>query len=261
MIGVFDSGFGGLTIFKNIVRELPHYDYIYLGDNARAPYGNHSQKIINQYVQEAVDYLFSRGCQLVILACNTASVEALRQIQTKNPEKKVLGIIWPLAEAAAETSEHKKIAVLSTRATANSGYYNVKIAELDPGADVLSQACPLLVPLIEESYEKEPETESILKKYLWPVIDFEPDTVVLGCSHYELIRDLIVKNLPHYTKVLDSGKIVAQKLSSYLNRHTDLVSRGNGRIEYLTTDSAERFEEKATKFFGEKIKAKQIKID
>lgn len=260
MIGIFDSGFGGLTIFKDIVRLCPHYDFIYLGDNARAPYGNHSQEIINQYTTQAVDYLFKQGCQLVILACNTASVDALRNIQMNDPGRKVLGIIWPLAEEAVELSKKNKIAILSTKATAKSGYYPAKIKELKPEADVFSQACPLLVPLIEESFEHEPEMKSILKRYLEPVLDFDPEVVILGCSHYELIRDIIQKNLPPYTKILDSGKIVAKKLQQYLQKHDGIVSMGSGRVQYLTTDEADKFKEKATKFFGQKIKAKQIKL-
>lgn len=261
MIGVFDSGYGGLTIFKYIEEKLPQYDYIYLGDNARAPYGDRSQEIIYEYTKQAIDYLFAQGCDLIILACNTASSMALRKIQQEYlpkhyPTKRVLGVIRPLAEAVGELAKNRVVAVMGTNSTIQSGAYINEFAEIDPNIKVIQQACPLLVPLIEESREDRPETKIVLTEYIRPLKQQSPDAVVLGCTHYGFLEDLIVGQFGQDSKVLNSGQIVAQKLTEYLDRHPDLVKKSstNKRV-FLTTNSNKKFDQAAQKFLGRAIKS------
>jgi len=274
MIGVFDSGFGGLTIFKDIEKKLPNYDYIYLGDNARAPYGNHSQAVIYQYTKEAVDYLFSQGCSLIILACNTASAEALRKIQQeylpkKYPGKNVLGVIRPLVEAASSLTNRKVVGVMGTRSTVESGAYIRELKAQDlphqgkvgKKITVVQEACPLLVPLIEESMEKTPAAKMILKKYVRPLKSHNPDVVILGCTHYGWMQKDIQKYFGTKIKVLDSGKITADKLAQYLAKHPEYNhARTKGKRIFLTTDNPERFDQAAKKFLGRTIKSKKINL-
>lgn len=277
MIGVFDSGFGGLTIFKAIEKKLPHFDYIYLGDNARAPYGNHSQEVIYAYTKQAVDYLFSLGCDLIILACNTASAEALRKLQQEylpkqHPHKNILGVIRPLAEAASEVTKNKVIAVMGTRSTVESKSYirELQLQDLPrqmrvkagKKIKVVQQACPLLVPLIEENWEKTPETKMILKKYIRPLKSHLPDTVILGCTHYGWLQKDIQRYFGKNIKVLDSGQIVADKLAEYLSKHTEYakIKKSKNKTIFLTTDDHKRFEYSAEKYLGRKIKAKTINL-
>ncbi|PLX25657.1 glutamate racemase [Candidatus Parcubacteria bacterium] len=264
MIGVFDSGYGGLTIFKYIEESLPDYDYIYLGDNARAPYGDHSQEIIYQYTKQAVDYLFAQGCDLIILACNTASAMALRKIQQKYlpkyyPGKKVLGVIRPLAEAVGQISNSSIIAVMGTNSTVESGTYINEFADISKSIKVVQQACPLLVPIIEESREDHPETELILKGYIEPLKKQNPDIVVLGCTHYGFLEGKIKKQFGKQTQVLNSGEVVAQKLSEYLEKHSILVKKSSDRKRvFLTSNSSEKFDKAAQKFLGRTIKSQTI---
>ncbi len=273
MIGIFDSGFGGLTIFKSIEKKLPNYDYIYLGDNARAPYGNHSQSVIYQYTKEAVDYLFAQGCSLIILACNTASAEALRKIQQehlpqKHKNKNVLGVIRPLAEAASELTKNNIVAVMGTRSTVESGAYTRELKEqsLPRGKTgkkikVVQEACPLLVPLIEESMEKTPAAKMILKKYIRPLKSSHPDTVILGCTHYGWMQRDIQKYFGQKTKVLYSGEITATKLAEYLAKHPEYShTQAKGKRLFLTTDNSDRFDAAAKKFLGRTIKSKKIDL-
>lgn len=266
MIGIFDSGFGGLTIFKDIEKKLPNYDYIYLGDNARAPYGNHSQAIIYNYTREAIDYLFAGGCALVILACNTASAEALRKIQQeylpqKHKSKNVLGVIRPLAEAASELTKNNIVAVMGTRSTVESGAYVRELKEQGKKIKVVQQACPLLVPLIEESMEKTPAAKMILKKYIRPLKNHHPDAVILGCTHYGWMQKDIQKYFGKKIRVLDSGRVTADKLAQYLTKHPEYSHvRAKGKRIFLTTDSAERFDAAAKKFLGRTIKSKKINL-
>lgn len=264
MIGVFDSGFGGLTIFKDIERVLPEYDYIYLGDNARAPYGNHSQEVIYEYTRQAVDYLFDQGCTLIILACNTASAEALRKLQQnyvpkKYPNKNILGVIRPLAEVAGLSTKNKVVAVMGTRSTVESGSYIRELKTQDKKIKVVQQACPLLVPLIEENWEKYPETKMVLKKYIRPLKVQFPDTVILGCTHYGWLQRDIQKYFGKNIKVLDSGSIVAEKLKEYLLKHPEYAHAKNKKQRiFCTTDDTGRFELAARKYLGRKIKAQKI---
>lgn len=266
MIGVFDSGYGGLTIFKYIEERLPQYDYIYLGDNARAPYGDRSQDVIYQYTKEAVDYLFAQGCDLIVLACNTASSMALRKIQQEYlpkvyPGKRVLGVIRPLAEAVGELPQNRIVAVMGTNSTVESGAYINEFAEIDPNIKVIQQACPLLVPLIEDSREDQPETKVVLTEYVRPLKQQNPDVVVLGCTHYGFVEDLIKKYFGSEVNVLNSGQVVADKLADYLQRHEGLVKvSDNPQRIFLTTNSSEKFDQAAEKFLGRSIKSKTIKL-
>lgn len=268
MIGVFDSGYGGLTIFKDIEKKLAQYDFIYLGDNARAPYGDRSQSIVYKYTTQAVDYLFSHGCNLIILACNTATALALRKIQQEHlpkyhPGKNVLGVIRPLVEEVGELSRNSRVAVLGTTSTVNSGSYVEEFQNINPNIEVIQQACPLLVPLIEQSKENSPETSIVLTEYIRPVKDKNPDVVVLGCTHYGFLENAIKKSFGEDTKILDSGSVVARKLAEYLQRHPDIVSPATAKPirQFLTTNSTEKFDLAAEKFLGRKIQSQTINLN
>ena len=289
MIGIFDSGFGGLTILKEFLYEgenynegevckprlhcnsLQQYDYLYLGDNARAPYGNKSQDVIYNYACEAVDFLFKQGCELIIIACNTVSAKALRKIQQEwlpkyEPDKRVLGVVIPVVEQAVENEgdipecrlhfQHGCIGVIGTRATVESGVYEQELKKLKSGTEVYQQACPLLVPLIEEGWIKKQETKMILKKYLRPLKQKKIDTLILGCTHYSFLIKDIQRIMGKNCRVLDSSKIVAEKLKDYLSRHPKIenkISKNKQRLFY-TTDDPTRF-----KRFGEKFLSGEIK--
>jgi glutamate racemase len=255
MIGVFDSGYGGLTILKGFLRRLPQYDYIYLGDNARAPYGSKSREVVYNYTAEAVDFLFKQGCKLVIIACNTASSEALREIQQKkltghHPDKRVLGVVIPIAEEAAKSTQSKRVGVVGTRGTISSGTYDIEIKKINPVLKIYGQPCPLLVPLIEEGWANKPETKMILKKYLRSLKQARIDTLILGCTHYPFLINDFKKVMTKRVKVLDSPGIVAQKLHDYLTRHPE-IDKGlekNGKRIYYTTDDPVRFRDFGKKF-------------
>jgi len=249
MIGVFDSGYGGLTVLKPLIEALPQYDYLYLGDNARAPYGIRSPETVKEYTGQAVEYLFSKGCKLILIACNTASAEALRHIQQKYlrdnnvKDKKILGVIRPLAEAAINFTKNKKIGVVGTKGTVASKAYEIELKHLNPEVKVFSQACPLLVPLIEEHWQNKPEAKKILKKYLVPLKSTNVDVLILGCTHYPLMFKYFKKYMGKRVNVLLSGEIIAESLRDYLKRHPEiekLLSKTSKR-EYMTTDSPERF--------------------
>lgn len=268
MIGVFDSGYGGLTIFKEIEKSLAQYDFVYLGDNARAPYGDRSQKVVYNYTTQAIDYLFSRGCNLIILACNTATALALRKIQQeylpqKHSGKNVLGVIRPLVEEVGDLARKNTVAVLGTTSTVESGSYIEEFGNIDRNIKVVQQACPLLVPLIEQSKENSPETNIVLMEYMRPVKAVNPDVVVLGCTHYGFLADAIKKYFGNETKILDSGKIVARKLVQYLENHPNIVLPASGEPlrEFLTTNSNEKFDLAAEKFLGRKINSRSISLN
>lgn len=266
MIGVFDSGYGGLTIFKDIERKLPNYDYIYLGDNARAPYGELSQKLIYQYSREAVDYLFSRGCQLVIFACNTASAMALRKLQQeylpdKYPGRNVLGVIRPLVETVVNLKKNSKVGVMATVSTVESQAYVNEFANFNRSIEVFQQACPLLVPLIEASRENSPESSIILTEYIKPLKAANLDVIVLGCTHYGWLQQAVVHSFGPQIVVLDSGRIIANKLVDYIKRHPeyDKLSKKPQRA-FLTTGDNIKFDKAAEKFLGRNIKSLTIKL-
>jgi glutamate racemase len=277
MIGVFDSGFGGLTILKAFLGRLPDYDYVYLGDNARAPYGSKSQEVIYSNTREAVDFLFKQGCELVIIACNTASSKALRKIQQEfltadYPDKRVLGMVIPVAEAAIGLKLPLKkggwgdciprIGVIGTRATIESGTYETELKKLAPKIKVFQKACPLLVPLVEEGWASKPETKTILKKYLAGLKTKNLDTLILGCTHYPFLQEQIQRIMGREVKVLDSPTIVAEKLEDYLKRHPEIESKleKSGKRIFYTTDDAEKFKSFGEKFIGTKI-GKVLKIE
>ncbi|MBW2015838.1 MAG: glutamate racemase [Deltaproteobacteria bacterium] len=261
MIGVFDSGYGGLTVLKAFFEILPGYNYLYLGDSARAPYGNKSLGIVYEYTRQAVSFLFDRGAELIILACNTASAKALRRIQQEwlpehRPRGRVLGVVIPLAETAAETSRRGRIGVIGTRATIESRVYEQELHKLNPNLKVFSRPCPLLVPLVEEGWVGKPETNMILKKYLRPLKGLAIDTLILGCTHYPFLKRDISRIMGKNCMVLDAPGIVARKLADYLNRHPEMEVRLTRDTEcaFFTTDDPERFRD-----FGEKFLARRIR--
>jgi glutamate racemase len=260
MIGVFDSGIGGLSVLRSLLRDLPEYDYLYLGDSARTPYGNKSFEIICEYTRQAVDFLFARGCVLIILACNTASAKALRMIQQQwlpshFPDRRVLGVVIPLAEAGAEVTRFGRIGVIGTRATIESKVYEEELQKLRGGLKILGLACPLLVPLVEEGWAGKPETNMILKKYLRRLKDAKVDTLILGCTHYPFLQDDIERVMGKSCKVLHGPAIVSQKLKDYLHRHPEIEDRVSrkGKITFFTTDDPGRFRMFGGKFLGRRI--------
>lgn len=260
MIGVFDSGFGGLTVLRAFLKELPGYDYVYLGDNARTPYGNKSLQVVYEYTRQAVEFLFGQGAVLIVLACNTASAKALRRIQQEwlpehYPDRRVLGVTIPLAEAAAHASRYGRIGVIGTRATIESGVYDQELRKLAPGLKIYSRSCPLLVPLVEEDWVGKPETNMVLKKYLKPLKSTKIDTLILGCTHYPFLKNDISRIMGKNCHVLDAPAIVAEKLGDYLNRHPEIEKRlaGNSERAFYTTDDPYRFRLFGEKFLGMKI--------
>lgn len=260
MIGVFDSGFGGLTVLKEFLRILPDYDYIYLGDNARAPYGNKSDESIYEYTRQAVDFLFKAGCELVIIACHTASSKALRRIQQEylpknHPDRRVLGVVVPTVEEAIKLSRYHKLGVIGTIATINSGVYKKELAKLRKDLEIFEQACPLLVPLVEEGMLERPETRMILKKYLRSLKVKEIDTLILGCTHYPLLIKDIARIMGKNVKVVNSAEVAAEKLMEYLKKHSEIEKKlgKNSKLVFYTTDNAVKFKELGQRFLGKNI--------
>lgn len=261
MIGVFDSGFGGLTVLKEFLRVLPKYDYIYLGDNARAPYGNKSDESIYEYTRQAVDFLFKAGCSLVIIACHTASSKALRRLQREYlpksyPSQRVLGVVVPTVEAAIGLSRHHKLGVIGTLATISSGVYKKELEKLRNDLKIFEQACPLLVPLVEEGMIERPETKMILRKYLHPLKVREIDTLLLGCTHYPLLLKDISRIMGKNVKIVNPAEVAAGKLADYLKRHQEIENKlgKNGKLVFYTTDNANKFKELGQRFLGKPIK-------
>lgn len=268
-IGVFDSGYGGLTILREIRRRLPQYDYIYLGDNARAPYGPRSFEVVYRFTLEAVRYLFSRGCRLVILACNTASAKALRTIQQCDlpqidPTRRVLGVIRPTAEILGELSHTGHIGVLGTSGTIRSRSYDMEVAKLHPDFTVTSQACPMWVPLIENDEADSPGADYFVDKYIRELLagDAAIDTIVLACTHYPLLYPKIRARVPENIKVVRQGEIVARSLADYLHRHPEMESRclKGGSCRYLTTENPATFTHLARIFLGEPVEVDHIDL-
>lgn len=268
-IGIFDSGYGGLTILSEIRRALPQYDYIYLGDNARAPYGTRSFEIVYRFTLEAVQYLFDQGCQLVILACNTASAKALRSIQQNDlphidPARRVLGVIRPTVEILDKVTHNGHIGLLGTPGTIQSQSYTAEVAKLYPQFHVHGQACPMWVPLIENNEIDNEGTNFFVKKYINELLAQSTliDTVILGCTHYPLLYNLIRKHLPNLIQILSQGALVADSLKDYLKRHPEIEQKcsQNGKCTYLTTESGSKFNETATLFLQDTITARQIEI-
>lgn len=268
-IGVFDSGYGGLTILKELVNKLPQYDYLYLGDNARAPYGSRSYDTVYEYTLECVKHLFDNGCELVILACNTASAKALRTIQQKDlpnidPKKRVLGVIRPTTEIVGNYSKTKHVGVLATSGTVNSESYLIEIEKFFPELKVFQQACPMWVPLIENNELDSEGTNFFVQKYIDQLFNQsnQIDTIILGCTHYPLLKSTIEKHLPKDVTVLTQGTIVANGLEDYLKRHPEMeqmISK-NKQLDFFTTDSTEQFDANASLFFGQKVHSKHLSL-
>ena len=268
-IGVFDSGYGGLTILKELKQTLPQYDYLYLGDNARAPYGPRSYDTVYQYTLEAVNWFFNQGCSLVILACNTASAKALRTIQQKDlpiiaPDKRVLGVIRPTTEILGNFSTTHQVGILGTLGTIQSDSYPIELAKFFPDLKVFQQACPLWVPLIENGEYDKPGADYFVKSYLDQLFSqsADIDTLLLACTHYPLLADKIRAYMPKGVNVVTQGAIVAKSLAKYLESHPDLAQKcsQSGQLSFYTTDNPQAFELQASTFFGQKIDAKHTDL-
>lgn len=266
-IGVFDSGYGGLTVLKSITEHLPQYDYLYLGDNARAPYGNRSFETVYQYTLQCVEWFFEQGCPLVILACNTASAKALRTIQQKdlpklNANNRVLGVIRPTAEVIGDYSNSNVIGVLATNGTVQSQSYLIEIEKAFPGMRVHQQACPMWVPLIENNEHLGAGADYFVDEYLEQLLLQSPDidTLLLACTHYPLLYDKLRARVPGYINIVSQGEIVAKSLADYLLRHPEIEVRctKSGQQTFYTTDSPKDFEEHATYFLGRSVVARHL---
>ncbi|RZK82664.1 MAG: glutamate racemase [Pedobacter sp.] len=268
-IGVFDSGYGGLTVFKSIAEQLPDYNYIYLGDNARSPYGDHSFEIVYQYTLECVEWLFAQGCPLVILACNTASAKALRSIQQKilpfkYPNNRVLGVIRPTAEIIGDFTKSNVIGVMGTRGTINSESYLLEINKFFPEVKVNQQSCPMWVPLVENNEHLNDGADYFVEKYVNELLskDNSIDTILLACTHYPLLMPKIKQVIPGHIKLLGQGEIIANSLVKYLDVHDELESTlaKDGERKFFTSGDTEGFDNHASVFFGERIDSKQVHI-
>jgi len=266
-IGIFDSGYGGLTILSQIRAALPGYDYIYLGDNARAPYGSRSFETIYEYTLEAVKWFFNQGCPLVILACNTASAKALRTIQQNDlpglaPENRVLGIVRPTSEVIGHMSQQGNIGILATQGTVESESYILEIQKFFPAVKVQQQACPIWVPLVEYGEQDSPGTDYFIKKYIDLLLkkDANIDSVLLACTHYPLLEKKSKEYMPVDIQVISQGKIVADSLVDYLQRHPQMERRltTGGAVSFFTTERAETFNQQARRFFGQALSATQV---
>jgi glutamate racemase len=268
-IGVFDSGYGGLTILKQFLTDLPGYDFVYLGDNARAPYGSRSFEVVYEYTLQAVKKLFDMGCHLVILACNTASAKALRNIQQNDlplidPNRRVLGVIRPAVEAIGEFTRNGHVGILGTNGTVLSNSYPIELEKWAGGKVVKTtqEACPIWVPLVENNEIDSPGTDYFVAKNISNLLAADPeiDSIILGCTHYPLLLPVIRKFVPDGIRLLEQGKVVSSKLIEYLRSHPEMNSKctKSGRVSYFTTENIEVFERNATTFLGEQIKSEKI---
>ncbi len=268
-IGIFDSGYGGLTILEGIRKLMPGNDYLYLGDNARAPYGTRSFEVVYQFTLQAVERLFALGCQLVILGCNTASAKALRSIQQLDlphlaPDRRVLGIIRPTVEAIGSYTKTGHIGIFGTPGTIRSRSYDIEIAKLYPDFVTTGQECPMWVPLVENREFDNPGADYFVEKYIDTLLhrDTKIDTTLLACTHYPLLLRKIRKHTPPNVSIVTQGDIVARSLQNYLERHPEMAARvsRNGTVRYLTTESAEKFSEMGSLFLAKDIKAQSITL-
>lgn len=269
-IGVFDSGYGGLTILDGIRHRMPQYDYLYLGDNARAPYGTRSFDVVYEFTLQAVKKLFSYGCPLVILGCNTASAKALRSIQQEYlpgnaPDRRVLGVIRPTAEVVGQLSSTKHIGVLATEGTIRSESYKLEIEKLYPGSSIVGQACPMWVSLVENNEFDKPGADYFVQDSLNKLLakDSQIDTIILGCTHYPLLMEKIKKYCPAHIKLVPQGKYIAESLEDYLHRHSEMQQRitQGGSCLYLTTESRTKFRECASLFLKEDVVPHRVNLE
>lgn len=268
-IGVFDSGYGGLTVLKELEKALPQYDYLYLGDNARAPYGTRSFDTVYEYTLQAVKWLFDQGCPLVILACNTASARALRNIQQKDlpgidASKRVLGVIRPTAEIAGNHTQTGKIGILGTQGTVSSHSYILELQKFFPEVRVYQEACPMWVPLVENNEHDKPGADYFVKQHVDHLMAQCPemDAIFLACTHYPLLQDKIMKYVPEGMQVFAQGSIVAESLKAYLERHPQMQTRltKGSRRQFTTTDQAETFDKQAAVFYGHPVSSQRIEL-
>ena len=268
-IGVFDSGYGGLTVLKSIVEKLPSYDYIYFGDNARAPYGNRSFDTVYEYTLQSVKWLLQKGCPLIILACNTASAKALRSIQQKDlpklgSNKRVLGVIRPSAEVIGNYTKTNQIGILGTNGTVESMSYPLEIEKFFPEIKVFQHACPLWVPLVENNEYSSPGADYFIKKDVDELLKESPeiDTVLLACTHYPLLADKIKRYIPESVQLMSQGEIVAASLDDYLHRHPEIEERcsKNGQVQFFTTDSVKDFDKHSAIFFGKPVESSHVDL-
>jgi glutamate racemase len=268
-IGVFDSGYGGLTILSEFKKELSEHDYLYLGDNARAPYGNRSYDVVYDFTLEAVKFLKNKGCRLVIVACNTASAKALRTIQQQDliemdSDFRVLGVIRPTTETIGELSETKHVGILGTEGTVNSNSYRIELKKFSPNLIVNQQACPMWVPLIESNKHLSESGKAIIKEDFFELLSKDPsiDTVLLACTHYPIIASYLQELSKDKVRIISQGPIVAKKLKDYLQRHelmNNKLSR-NGTCVFLTTENPDVFNKSAESFMSMNVNAQQIKL-
>lgn len=268
-IGVFDSGYGGLTVLKEIAARLPQYDYIYLGDNARSPYGTRSFETVYEYTLQCVKWLFDQGCSLVVLACNTASAKALRTIQQDDlpkidASKRVLGVIRPTTELIGRFTKSGNVGILATNGTVISNSYPIEIQKFYPAVNVFQEACPMWVPLVENNEYNSPGADYFIKKNIDALLNRsgEIDTILLACTHYPLLVDKIKKAVPEGMTVLSQGEIVAESLKDYLSRHKQIDENcsKNGQIAFFTTDSTEDFDNHAAIFYGKPVKSTHLTL-
>lgn len=268
-IGVFDSGYGGLTVFKEIVKQLPQYDYLYLGDNARVPYGIRSFETVYRYTLECVTHLFDMGCRLVILACNTASAKALRNIQQRDlpkiqPACRVLGVIRPTTEMVGQITCSGHVGIMATVGTVASQSYPIEIAKFFPHVRVFQEACPMWVPLVENNEHESSGADYFVQKHINNILAHSPeiDTIVLGCTHYPLLISKIRRFLPDHITVLSQGEIIASRLADYLSRHPEIesVCSKSGQYEFYTTEWPADFDVKAGIFFGKIVKSSHLSL-
>ena len=269
-IGVFDSGYGGLTILRQFRQLLPQYDYLYLGDNARTPYGSRSYEIVYEFTLQAVKKLFEMGCHLVILACNTASAKALKSIQENDlplldNSRRVLGVIRPTAESIGAITNTRHVGIVATQGTINSESYPLEIHKLFPDIQVTGEACPMWVPLVENNEYDSPGADYFVKKRINNLLRKDPqiDTIILGCTHYPLLLNKILKYTPRNIKIIPQGDYVANSLKKYLKRHTDieLQCTKNGTCRFLTTESPEKFKESASVFLKRNVEAERVTLE
>ncbi|HEY6953687.1 MAG TPA: glutamate racemase [Flavisolibacter sp.] len=268
-IGVFDSGYGGLTVLREFVDRLPQYDYLYLGDNARSPYGTRSFETVYRYTLQCVIWLLQQNCPLIILACNTASAKALRSIQQNDLEKldshaRVLGVIRPTTEIIGKHTKTNSIGILATNGTVQSESYIIEIEKFFPGAKIEQEACPMWVPLVENNEHQGQGADYFVEKHIHNILgrDKDIDTLLLACTHYPLLKEKIQKHLPPNVKLVSQGEIVAESLRDYLQRHPEMeskISKESKRVFY-TTDSPTEFNSKATIFFGESVVSRHLDL-
>lgn len=269
-IGIFDSGYGGLTILEDIRCQMPEYDYIYLGDNARAPYGTRSFEVVYEFTRQAVNKLFDMGCHLVILACNTASAKALRSIQMNDlpgidPARRVLGVIRPTVECVGEISKNQHIGVLATAGTIKSESYPLEIHKLFPEIQVSGTACPMWVSLVENNESQDEGADYFIRKYINQLLSKDPqiDTVILGCTHFPILLPKIRQYIPEHISVIAQGEYVAESLKDYLKRHPEMDAKctKNGNCQFYTTEAEEKFSESASTFLKQQISVKHITLE